>query len=83
MRPTYVEGDIAVAAYLLFRFGGNRLLEVQASPGKPYQFVFDDSDATCGRLAIEFTQSDFQKYDNSIQILKRRVRTAKNGRELR
>ena len=80
MRPTYVEGDIAVAAYLLFRYEGERLLEVQAAPGKPYQFVFDDSDGTCARNSIEFTRSDFQKYDNYVQVLRRRVRTAKNTR---
>ena len=83
MHVQYVEGDIAVASYLLFKFEGDRLLDVQASPGKSYQFVFDDFDGTCARHAIEFTKSDFQKYDNYVQVLRRRVRTAKNDRQMR
>mgnify|MGYP001260028172 FL=1 len=52
--------DIGLASYILLK--GGRL--ISARRGKPgYEILFDNSDSSCDRHAVEYLNSEFMKYD--------------------
>jgi hypothetical protein len=74
--PEYVESDIDVAAWLKYK--GKRLLRTESSPGKPFRFVFDNTDNTCARAAREYLVSNEKHFAEALKDLRTEIRIAKN-----
>lgn len=77
-KPTYVEANIAIAAYLLLK--GKVLLEVSIPPKRSFEFIFEDADNTCMAVAKEYLNTDFRKFDSHLQDLRDRVRIAQQAK---
>ena len=58
--------DLGTAAFLLVK--GCQLIVANREKSR-YSFVFTDS-ATCKRLAIEYVNSDFAKFDSALKNLR-------------
>jgi len=73
----HIEHDIEIAAYLECR--NRTLLETAWTEGKAFQFVFDDSDGACARIAMEFMVSPEKAYADRLADCRRRIQISKNG----
>jgi hypothetical protein len=65
----YTTSDIGIAAFLQLR--GLRLLECKRLETGKFHFAFDDPEAKCHSLSLEFLESDFCKFDNNVRNLKK------------
>jgi len=65
--------DLALAGFL--RLKGLPLVKVEVIPGNKSKsrFVFDDTVDVAEQLVLEFTNSDFQKYDSHVRALKKLI----------
>lgn len=66
---TYSTSDIALAAYMKLK--GMLLVECGRDSQKKFHFVFEDPDSQGAKLALEFVNSDFRRYDDEIRSLKK------------
>ena len=64
----YKTSDLSLAAFLMMK--GLVLLDANKN-GPRFQFVFDDLDGKADVLSIEYINSDFSKFDNSVRTLKK------------
>ena len=66
---TYLTSDLPLAAYLMMK--SIHLISAEKMPTGRFEFKFDDPDAVCMGLALEFVNSDFCKFDNHVRNLKK------------
>lgn len=64
----YRTSDLSLAAFLMMK--GMVLLDANKN-GPRFEFKFDDYDNRAASLAIEYINSDFSKFDNSVRTLKK------------
>ena len=64
---SYTTSDVPVAAYLMMK--GLSLIRADRLSGR-FIFELDDTDDSAAKLAIEYLNSDFCKFDNYIRNLK-------------
>ena len=64
--------DLGTAAYLLTK--GCKLV-VATNEKRRYSFVFVDS-AKCSKLAIEYVNSEFSKFDSSLKNLRNLIQNS-------
>jgi hypothetical protein len=64
----YKTSDLSLAAFLMMK--GLVLLDANKN-GPRFQFVFDDFDKKADMLSIEYINSEFSKFDNSVRTLKK------------
>ena len=69
MTAEYSTSDLSLAAFLLMR--GIKLLSAEKSVTGKFNFSFTDPDGRCKKLAVEFLNSEFSKYDNHVRNLKK------------
>ena len=66
---TFTTSDIGIAAYLqLKKF---KLVECRRLDTGKFHFRFEDPEASCPMLSLEFLDSDFCKFDNNVRNLKK------------
>ena len=68
-KESYETADLGLAAFLLIR--GCTLLSAGKKANK-FNFEFQDK-PLCGKLAIEYINSDFSKFDSALKTLKNLV----------
>ena len=64
----YRTSDLSLAAFLMMK--GLLLLSANKD-GPRFQFVFDDHSREADMLSIEYINSEFSKFDNSVRTLKK------------
>jgi len=64
----YKTSDLSLAAFLMMK--GLVLMDANKN-GPRFEFIFDDADGKSNTLAIEYINSDFSKFDNSVRTLKK------------
>ena len=69
MNNNYQTSDIAISAYLMMK--GFKLLSAGKSSSGKYNFLFDDPNNTAEKVALEYLNSDFSKFDNYLRNLKK------------
>ena len=69
MNNNYQTSDIAISAYLMMK--GFKLLSAGKSSSGKYNFLFDDPGNTAEKVALEYLNSDFSKFDNYLRNLKK------------
>lgn len=69
MSNNYRTSDIAISAYLMMK--GYTLVSAGKSASGKYNFLFDDPDDTAEKVALEYLNSDFSKFDNYLRNLKK------------
>ena len=69
MGKEYSTSDLSLAAFLLMR--GVKLVSAEKSSTGKFKFSFSDTNSECNKLAVEFLNSEFSKYDNHVRNLKK------------
>lgn len=65
----FVTSDLPLAAYLVIR--GLELQTARKIPGGKFEFVLEDSGKMAEKLSIEYINSEFCKFDNTIRSIKK------------
>ncbi len=73
MNTTYTISDLSVAAYLSMR--GLKLIKAVKSSSGKFEFIFDDLNNEAEDLTLEYFNSEFCKFDNSIRTIKKLLYT--------
>lgn len=66
---TFVTSDLPLAAYLVIK--GLQIQKAKKVSGGKFEFILDDPDEIAESLAIEYINSDFCKFDNTIRSIKK------------
>lgn len=66
---TFVTSDLPLAAYLVIK--GLQIQKAKKVSGGKFEFILDDPDEVAEGLAIEYINSDFCKFDNTIRSIKK------------
>lgn len=65
----FVTSDLPLAAYLVIK--GLQIQKAKKASGGKFEFILDDPDEIAEGLAIEYINSDFCKFDNTIRSIKK------------
>ena len=66
---TFTTSDLPLAAYLVIK--GLQIQKAKKVAGGKFEFIIDDSDGVAESLAIEYINSEFCKFDNTIRSIKK------------
>jgi hypothetical protein len=65
----FVTSDLPLAAYLVIK--GLQIQKAKKISGGKFEFILDDPDGVAEQYAIEYINSDFCKFDNTIRSIKK------------
>ena len=65
----FITSDLPLAAFLVI--SGLSLLKARKMSGGKFEFVLDDPDDAADKLSIDYINSDFCKFDNTIRSIKK------------
>ena len=66
---TFTTSDLPLAAYLVIK--GLQIQKAKKVSGGKFEFILDDPEGTAEQYAIEYINSDFCKFDNTIRSIKK------------
>jgi len=66
---TFKTSDLPLAAFLVIK--GLNLQMARKMNGGKFEFILEDPDGVAGSLSIEYINSDFCKFDNTIRSIKK------------
>ena len=66
---TFVTSDLPLTAYLVIR--GLEIQTAKKVSGGKFEFTLEDPEQIAERLSIEYINSDFCKFDNTIRSIKK------------
>jgi len=66
---TFTTSDLPLTAYLVTK--GLLLQKAKKISGGKFEFVLEDPEEMANRLSIEYINSDFCKFDNTIRSIKK------------
>jgi len=66
---TFVTSDIGIAAYLQLQ--GHKLITCTRLESGKFFFEFEDPNAECKEVSLQFLSSDFCRFDNNVRNLKK------------
>jgi hypothetical protein len=65
----FVTSDLPLAAYLVIK--GLQIQKAKKISGGKFEFILDDPEEVAESYAIEYINSDFCKFDNTIRSIKK------------
>ena len=65
----FVTSDLPLAAYLVVN--GLNLQKARKMSGGKFEFILNDPDDNAEQLSIDYINSDFCKFDNTIRSIKK------------
>jgi hypothetical protein len=70
---TFTTSDLPLAAFLVIK--GLTLIKARKAGSGKFEFVLEDPDGEAERLSIEYINSEFCKFDNTIRSIKKLLYT--------
>ena len=70
---TFVTSDLPLAAFLVIK--GLTLIKAKKAGNGKFEFILEDPDNEADKLSIEYINSDFCKFDNTIRSIKKLLYT--------
>ncbi len=70
---TFTTSDLPLAAFLVIK--GLVLIRAKKAGNGKFEFVLEDPDEAADILSIEYINSDFCKFDNTIRSIKKLLYT--------
>jgi hypothetical protein len=69
----FITSDLSLAAFLVI--SGLNLLNAKKSSTGKFEFIIEDPQDLAEELSVEYINSDFSKFDNTIRSIKKLLYT--------
>jgi hypothetical protein len=70
---TFITSDLPLAAFMVIK--GLELVKAKKTGNGKFEFILEDPDGVADKLSIEYINSDFCKFDNTIRSIKKLLYT--------